>query len=315
MSLPLVSIIIPCYNAEKYVAEAIQSALDQTYSNCEVIVIDDGSSDGSLEIIKSFGAKIKWETGSNRGGCAARNRGIDISKGTFLKFLDADDLLGKDLVEVQAERLSRDQNSAVYGPWSFLVFEQEKWIEKPTHLVPDQEGDLLDQWLCGVYIVPHAFLWPRGLIEAIGKWDEELHADQDGDLFYRAYLQGTRFYSVTTGQAYYRKDSVHSASSVSERKCGHALASRIRSLEKLLNELISRGDAERYFRSIGFSYWNIARAYATTGLPHVRDCEAKGKKFYSGIPGTLTHRALVTIFGIETKEKLSVVVRRIFLRK
>ena len=78
---PLVSIIIPCYNAEKYVGEAIESALAQTYPNKEVIVIDDGSTDGSLQVIKSFGHRIRWETGPNRGGSAARNRGIELARG------------------------------------------------------------------------------------------------------------------------------------------------------------------------------------------------------------------------------------------
>jgi glycosyltransferase involved in cell wall biosynthesis len=67
MNNPLVSIIIPCYNAEEYVSEAIESALRQTYSNKEVIVIDDGSTDGSLDVIRSFGSRVRWETGPNSG--------------------------------------------------------------------------------------------------------------------------------------------------------------------------------------------------------------------------------------------------------
>jgi len=78
---PLVSIIIPCYNAENWVRQSIQSALDQTWSPVEVIVIDDGSTDKSLEVIKSFGSKIIWETGPNRGANHARNRGLELAKG------------------------------------------------------------------------------------------------------------------------------------------------------------------------------------------------------------------------------------------
>jgi glycosyltransferase involved in cell wall biosynthesis len=99
MSDPLVSIIIPCYNAEKYIADAIQSALGQTYPNCEVIVIDDGSTDGSLEVIKAFAGSIAFETGPNRGGCAARNRGAELAEGTVFQFLDADDLLTPESVQ------------------------------------------------------------------------------------------------------------------------------------------------------------------------------------------------------------------------
>src|SRR5690606_2283060 len=107
MPMPLVSIIIPCYNAEKYVAEAIQSALDQTYPNCEVIVIDDGSTDGSLEVIQSFGDKIRCETGPNKGGCAARNRGLELAKGEWIQFLDADDLISVEKIERQMEQAMR----------------------------------------------------------------------------------------------------------------------------------------------------------------------------------------------------------------
>jgi glycosyltransferase involved in cell wall biosynthesis len=99
MMSELVSIIIPCYNAENYVAEAIQSALDQTHDNCEVIVVDDGSSDGSVKILKGFGEKIRWVTQPNRGGCAARNTGIEMAQGGWIQFLDADDVLTNTCVE------------------------------------------------------------------------------------------------------------------------------------------------------------------------------------------------------------------------
>lgn len=98
---PLVSIIIPCYNAELFVGEAIESALGQTYPNVEIIVIDDGSTDGSLDVISSFGDRIRWDTGPNRGGCAARNRGIELARGKFIQFLDADDLLYAEKIEKQ----------------------------------------------------------------------------------------------------------------------------------------------------------------------------------------------------------------------
>lgn len=100
---PLVSIIMPSYNSGQFVAEAIQSALDQTYENIEVIVIDDGSTDNSLEIIRSFGSKIYWETGPNKGACIARNRGIDLAEGEYIKFLDADDILALESIERQVE--------------------------------------------------------------------------------------------------------------------------------------------------------------------------------------------------------------------
>lgn len=104
---PLVSIIIPCFNTEKYVAEAIESALAQTYPNCEVIVIDDGSTDRSLDVICSFGDRITWETGPNRGAPAARNRGAARARGDILQFLDADDTLYPAKLDLQVALLVR----------------------------------------------------------------------------------------------------------------------------------------------------------------------------------------------------------------
>jgi glycosyltransferase involved in cell wall biosynthesis len=110
--LPLISIIIPCFNGERFVGEAIQSALNQTYPNKEVIVVDDGSTDGSIGVLKSYGDAIFWETGPNRGACTARNRGIEIARGELIQFLDADDLLDSNKLEIQAP-LSRDNSDTL----------------------------------------------------------------------------------------------------------------------------------------------------------------------------------------------------------
>ena len=98
---PAVSILIPCYNAERWIAQAIESALSQSLENCEVIVYDDGSTDSSPAIIRSFGSAIRHERGSNRGGGAARNRLVEMGRADWLQFLDADDYLMPDKIENQ----------------------------------------------------------------------------------------------------------------------------------------------------------------------------------------------------------------------
>ena len=113
----LVSIIIPCYNAEGYVAQAIDSALAQTYPHKEVIVIDDGSTDGSLAVIQSFGQRIRWETGPNRGACAARNRGIELTHGELIQFLDADDLLHPEKLQRQVPLILARTADILYCDW------------------------------------------------------------------------------------------------------------------------------------------------------------------------------------------------------
>jgi len=93
MTDPDLSVVIPCYNAEKWIARAIESVLVQDGPNLEIMVVDDGSTDGSLEIITSFGDRIRWVSGGNHGASAARNRGLSLSASDYVLFLDADDYL------------------------------------------------------------------------------------------------------------------------------------------------------------------------------------------------------------------------------
>lgn len=89
----LVSIIIPCFNASRWIAETIESCLQQTYSNIEIIVIDDGSTDNSLLIIKNYENQITYQSIPHNGGNYARNLGLKLSSGEYIQFLDADDYI------------------------------------------------------------------------------------------------------------------------------------------------------------------------------------------------------------------------------
>src|ERR1700722_9877011 len=101
----LVSIIIPCYNAERWVQEAVESCLNQSYPNIEIIVVDDGSTDRSLEILRRYGPRIKLKSGPNRGGNVARNQGFALSSGRYIQYLDADDYLEPDKIARQVRFL------------------------------------------------------------------------------------------------------------------------------------------------------------------------------------------------------------------
>ncbi len=137
---PLVSVIIPVYNCEKYLAEAIESVLAQTYRPIEVVVVDDGSTDGSADIARRFGY-VRYYFQSHSGIGAARNRGIDLSQGRFLAFLDADDLWVEDKLARQMAILEDYPDLAiVFGHVKqFISPELDEGIEKikcPNELMP-----------------------------------------------------------------------------------------------------------------------------------------------------------------------------------
>lgn len=113
---PLVSVIIPIYNAGRYLAEAIESVQSQTYRPVEIIAIDDGSTDDSAEVARRFGSSVLYRFQANAGPAAARNLGVDLSQGAFLSFLDADDLWVPDKLSRQMSILADDPDlSMVFG--------------------------------------------------------------------------------------------------------------------------------------------------------------------------------------------------------
>lgn len=108
MNDPLISIIIPVYNAQSYLAEAIESVLAQTYRMIEVIVVDDGSTDRSGHVARSYGMPVRYTFQANNGTGAARNRGVELAQGEFLAFLDQDDLWVKDKLRRQIAAFRHD---------------------------------------------------------------------------------------------------------------------------------------------------------------------------------------------------------------
>jgi len=118
MSCPKVSVIIPSYNQARYLGEAIESVLGQTYRNIELIVINDGSTDDSLKMARSYGDSLRLIDQSNQGRSAARNRGIEAATGAFIKFLDADDLLDRECIRLQLQAMGPED------PWN----ESEIWV-------------------------------------------------------------------------------------------------------------------------------------------------------------------------------------------
>lgn len=207
MTAPAVSIVIPCYNKRPYVAAAIDSALAQG-DGTEVIVIDDGSTDGSAQVVAGYDGRIAWETGPNRGGSAARNRGLALARGRYIQFLDADDVLPGGKVAEQLVVLERTSDSCMaFCGWSY--FHDDGRVDPPDdrRYWTDYSAGidlLIDMWTFGGFFPPHAWLAPRTLIDAAGHWDEALTGDDDGDFFGRLLAHAGAVHFVDSTRVLYR---------------------------------------------------------------------------------------------------------------
>ncbi len=188
---PLVSIVIPCFNAEKYIGEAIDSALGQSYPHVEVVVIDDGSTDASLNAISSYGSSVRWETGPNHGGNKARNRGIALAKGEFIQFLDADDWLHPEKLQRQMAIAASMEHTLVFCDGQSSP---ANWSH-PHHVRKDDCSDAVSFMLRGGLQTTAPLHRRRWLFE-VGGWDETLPCSQERDLHLRVAASGVLFHRL-----------------------------------------------------------------------------------------------------------------------
>src|SRR5439155_24592191 len=137
---PLVSILIPAYNAQEWIADTVRSAIAQTWPRKEIIVVDDGSTDHTLAVARHFEShSVRVVTQTNQGAAAARNKAFSLSRGDYIQWLDADDLLSPDKVahQMQAAGQTRDRRMLFSSPWAYFRFRPAKAKFIPTPLWSD----------------------------------------------------------------------------------------------------------------------------------------------------------------------------------
>ena len=181
----LVSIVVPCYNAERFLAETLDSALAQTYPHTEIIVIDDGSTDGTSDLIRSYGQRVKAEFGPHRGASAARNRGTALARGEFIQYLDADDLLTPDAIERRVAALQATSADVAYSDWEKLVEVTSGAFEVGERTERRIEDLDANPHIAQVkfWAPPAALTYRRMIVEKIGGWKEWLPIIQDARFF------------------------------------------------------------------------------------------------------------------------------------
>jgi glycosyltransferase involved in cell wall biosynthesis len=205
----LVSIIIPAYNAEKWVGACIESAIAQTWNWKEIVVVDDGSTDSTLKIAESYASPIvDVVTKENGGASSARNLGLSLSQGEYVQWLDADDLLGPTKIERQMEDAEAGQNPTVLfsGPWGRFYKYPEKAIYTSDLLWEDLDPL---EWLLrkienNLWMPPMVFLVSRRLTDMAGLWNENLSLDDDGEYFLRVMSHSSKIRYIPVAQCFKR---------------------------------------------------------------------------------------------------------------
>lgn len=256
---PLVSVVIPCYNAQRWVAEAVKSCLKQTYNPIEIIVVDDGSTDGSLAALQEFAAEVKLYGGPNRGGNFARNKGFALSSGDYIQFLDADDYLLPDKIENQVRCLEETGADIVYSDWRHEHHLPDGTSSLDDVVVSGAQADIVESLLYGWWVAPVALLFRREAVEKGGGWDETLRAAQDRDFFLSVSLSGADVrYQPGCHSIYRRYGSV----TVSTSDTGRWLDNHVRVLSKAENFLTAANImSEPYRQALAHSFFSIARNY------------------------------------------------------
>lgn len=191
--MPQISVVIPTYNCDRYLAQAIESALSQSLSACEVIVIDDGSTDATPEVLRHYQPQIRSVRQVNQGVAIARNHGIDLAQGQWVAFLDADDFLFPDALMARwaiAESCLKSQPNLgiVHSGWQRVNAEGEVlMLVEPWQQVPQLN---LESWLRWKPVLPSAMLFRRDWLVQSGGFDPRFPPAEDTELVLRLSQMG-----------------------------------------------------------------------------------------------------------------------------
>jgi glycosyltransferase involved in cell wall biosynthesis len=295
-----VSVVIPCWNAEKWIARSIQSGLDQENIDVEIIVIDDGSADQSLDVIKSFGDRVKWRTGPNQGACTARNRGLELACGEFIMFLDADDYIEAGSM---TSWLSYSSDAdLVLCPFAYETNGRRTLGQAPSQ--PVNAESILREWLEGRFIPSCSVLWRRSFLQLIGGWNAEVLRNQDGELAIRGLLNGARVRVADQGLGVYVQHD--HPDRVSKRVGREVLACQLRCSQKLYALAQAKGHKgievafARSFYSLAYeAFANGVDDVGQIALARARELGLKGH------PGSFVHGVLSHVLGLKNKLRVT----------
>jgi glycosyltransferase involved in cell wall biosynthesis len=310
----LVSILVPVHNAAAYVGETIECALAQTWRWKEIIAVDDGSTDQSFDILKTFEQRsVKIIRQENRGASSARNRALSEAQGEFVQFLDSDDLLSQNKIQVQIERLQHSQLGSIAScSWARFRESVNECVMLPSPVWKDLSPVewVARSWNRGGMMPCHAWLTPREVIRQAGPWDETPCPNDDGEFFTRVVLTSKHVVFCESASAYYRSVPY----SFSSRKDSSALAAVYRSLEICARHLLDVEDSERTRASCAALFQDFVYNVYPYGLEYVHRAEemvvSYGGTNVSPQLGGRWHQVISLILGW----KVAARIKRMYLR-
>ncbi|MDB6170440.1 MAG: glycosyl transferase family 2 [Verrucomicrobia bacterium] len=257
MTPAFVSIIIPCYNAERWLAATLESALAQSWPEKEIIVVNDGSTDSSRAIARSHEPRgVRVIDQKNRGAAAARNAGLRAARGEFIQYLDADDLLSPGKISAQIPLLGRSPADRIAScRWGRFTDDPQRarFVDEAVFRDFLPVEFLIQAGETGAMMHPSAWLVPRAVADRAGPWDETLSLNDDGEYFARVALAGSglAFCADDAARSYYRSGL---AGSLSQQRSDQARRSQFQSLVSITGRLLAAEDSPRTRRACA-GYW------------------------------------------------------------
>ncbi|OGX08664.1 MAG: hypothetical protein A2Z88_10335 [Omnitrophica WOR_2 bacterium GWA2_47_8] len=253
---PLVSAIIPTFNRAKLVCETIDSVLAQTYPNIEIIVVDDGSSDNTEEVLKKYGNKVRYLKQDNKGNSAARNYGFKVSRGEYIGFLDDDDLWLPSKIEEEVKFLQDHSDLGFVYCGTYLIDLEGKITGQRT-IWEEEDATFARLYRGNIIISPSISLIRRDCLKDVGYYDEGLYQSSDYDMWIRL----ARKYKFVYLDKILAKYRVH------EKSLGRNLDRRLKLHVKIFNKPEISGDKtwlEKRIR-IAQEYYDIGRQFYEAG--------------------------------------------------
>jgi glycosyltransferase involved in cell wall biosynthesis len=316
---PLVSVCMPAYNAGKYIQEAVQSIIDQTYTNWELIIVNDGSTDNTAGVAELFTDKrIKIFHQQNKGQCAAANKAFELSGGELIKFFDADDILSPDMLSSQVMRIAGHPQDLVSARWgrfynddisTFKLNSEPVWRDMPAiNWLISALATGYPMMQCALWLIPRPILYRSGL------WDEDLSLINDFDFFCRVLSASSNVLFEPAATLYYRSGITGSLSS--QTKPGHA-QSAFKSISKGATAVLAVDQSPAAKQAIANAFQTLAYTLYPLHKKIVLDIEKQIENLggstvswhYSKISYWLSK-----LFGWKTASSLRITIGKLFNR-